>query len=296
MILSLNGTLPQIWDLSGRHGWGGESGGGGWNRLSPGQSPLPLPATPGEATRSVRGEAGWKGARRRLGAGSRFADQHEVARVWLQRPPAAREAGRQLERAFQSSSSQETQARPLSSWGHRDYLVCTDQDPTDPLPLQTLQRWRQPPDRNPKGRGPLGTERADPGRIGRREGVLEAVSLDLRGTATGRPRGASPRGGWERVVGASRLLPSNSSSSSGPSRRQGRRRRRRTVRRYRLSVRRPRASRCPSRSSSRASEWPQRSASWRSRLSAARWLTSRSSASGCGGLRGHRRWGTTVRR
>lgn len=121
------------------------------------------------------------------------------------------------------------------------------------------------------------------------------VPRSLRG-GHGQTQRDIPRGGWERVAGASRLLPSNSSSSSGPSRRQGRRRRSRTVRRYRLSVRRPRASRCPSRSSSRASEWPQRSASWRSRLSAARWLTSRSSASGCGGLRGHRRWGTTVRR
>lgn len=66
----------------------------GWNPLSPGQSPLPLPATPGEASRSVRGEAGGKGARKRLGAGSPFAVPHEVARLWLQRPPPpGRQAG-----------------------------------------------------------------------------------------------------------------------------------------------------------------------------------------------------------
>ncbi|OBS58181.1 hypothetical protein A6R68_10696 [Neotoma lepida] len=58
----------------------------GWGSAKPRQSPLPLPATPGSAKRNVRGEAGGKGSQKLLGAGRPFTLQHEVARVWLQRP------------------------------------------------------------------------------------------------------------------------------------------------------------------------------------------------------------------
>lgn len=264
------------------------------------ESAKPWAVSPPPAGHSRRGNAGCAGRSGREGS-SQAAGRGKPIRSPAQgltglaaEAPAAREAGGQLGRAFQSGPSRETQARPFGSWGHRDSLVCAAQDPTDSLPLhQALQRWRQPPDPGQRATRDWASGSQEDRTAGRRPGDRVPRSLRDGNRQTQRD---IPRGGWERVTGASRLLPSNSSSSSGPSRRQGRRRRSRTVRRYRLSVRRPRASRCPSRSSSRASECPQRSASWRSRLSAARWLTSRSSASGCGGLRGHKRWGTTVRR
>jgi hypothetical protein len=147
------------------------------------ESAKPWAVSPPPAGHSQRGNAECAGRSEREGS-SETAGRGKPVRSPARGPtglaaaaPAAREAGGQLGRDFQSGPSGETQARPFGSRSHRDSLVCAAQDPTDPLPLhQALQRWRQPPDLS---RGPLGTGRADPGRIGRREGVLEAVSLDL---------------------------------------------------------------------------------------------------------------------
>lgn len=160
-------------DLSG---WG-EAGLGVWNPLSPGQSPLPLPATPGEATRGVRGEAGGKEARRRPGAGSPFAVRHKVSQVWLQRPPPpGRQAG--SSGALSKVAHHERRRHGHSVPGATGTLWSA-QPRTLQIPSLSTKHSRGGGSPQTQGKGPLETGQADPRRIGRREGVLETVSLDL---------------------------------------------------------------------------------------------------------------------
>ncbi|MEJ1281453.1 hypothetical protein NN561_012403 [Cricetulus griseus] len=155
----------------------------GWGSAKPGA------VSPPPAGHSRRGKADHEGRSGQEGcseAAGRGKAVHTPARSRTGLAAEALTPGRQAGSSAHFAKWPETPARPLGSRRHRDALVHTARDPADPLPLQALQRRRQPPGRNPAGRGPLRTARADPGKFGRREGVREAVSLDLGGVATGR--------------------------------------------------------------------------------------------------------------